>query len=157
LKENNMTRIAENYDPSLHGRAGGIILPGPGGSNTLGKDGDTLLALLHYLTYTTAGRAELDSRGYAVIGDPQPTGPTPGEVTVRAQLTTIFNDRGEKRSVVVEALLDSHVAGARWVAYHKAGKTAERDKQEAIYKQAVSVITWALWEDGIAHEFSMLW
>jgi hypothetical protein len=149
-----MSDIANTYDPALNQNAGfDVLTPG---AQPLGADGKTLLRLLYWLTYTADGRQFLRANitfGPNAVAEPQ----------IRANLTAQFAAFNVVNAVILEAMIQTHLAADRWIEANQqvvagdASKVAVRDTQELIYKQNLSVVTWWLWQDALNHEFSMLW
>ena len=141
-------------DNDLHPRPPNGTGPDPVAQPLRPQDGKTLLNLIHHLLYTFEGRDLMRNNK-----------PAPGSTTLspesRAALTARFSAFGVTDSALQEALLDAHLAAELWVRANELmpDPAAEqtRDVQEKIYLQKMSFITWCLWEDAKAHEFSMGW
>ena len=128
-------------------------------TNMNGQFKNGLLHLVYYFLYTVDGRAFLHD---LIPGQPptsNPQGPANTDASVVAQLKTKFAAFGVD-AAVHDALIGAHFAGFALVAAHtKAGgpDIPERDKQEAIYKQNLAAVSWALWEEGSGPLFPLGW
>lgn len=107
-----------------------------------------LLHLVYYFVYTSGGRNWLHFR------TPNKNGYT--EATVRSELTSLMNDY-RISGQIQQAVIGAHLAGSAWVQANEAGDAVERDKQEAIFKQHTSAISWFLWEEGSGPLFPLFW
>jgi hypothetical protein len=117
-----------------------------------------LLHLVYHLLYTVEGRKFMHD---LIPGEPPKSkaGPVNTEASVRAELKAKFLTFGVDASVH-EALIGAHLAGFAWIAAHTVAggpNILERDKQEAIYKQNLAAVSWALWEQGSGELFPLGW
>jgi hypothetical protein len=109
----------------------------------------TLLHLIFWALYTWDGREMMRNNKL----NPE-TGQIPdGGAALKAK----FAEFGVTDAALVQAILDAHIAAEKWVLAYKANKPGDLDLHEKVYSQNMSFITWCLWEDAKAHEFSMGW
>jgi hypothetical protein len=141
-----------SYDPTLNTRAGYVDIKDPAGSLAplLPRDRQTLLFLLFKLMYTFEGRQFM--RDNNVVD---------GKLTDQKQqnLIAYFAENGVTDNAVQNALINAHIAAQDWADAYNAGATRDDDRQaaEKVYLQNMAFVTWSLWEDAKAHEFSMGW
>jgi hypothetical protein len=140
-----------SYDPTLNTTAGYVDIADPSTLAPLApRDRQTLLFLLFKLLYTYEGRQFM--RDNNVVD---------GKLTDEKQKNLIdyFAQNGVTDNAVQTALINAHVAAQNWADAYKAGATRNDDRMaaEKVYLQNMSFVTWSLWEDAKAHEFSMGW
>jgi hypothetical protein len=107
-----------------------------------------LLHLVYYFIYTLEGRTFLHTQ--------RPEANVRTVADVRAEVAKKCNAFGVT-GPAQEAIIASHLAGHAWVEAHKTGNLLERDKQEGIYKQNLSAVSWYLWEEGAGTLFPLGW
>jgi hypothetical protein len=149
-----------SYDPSLNEKAGYVEITDPTGPDPTNpgnplkalapRDRHTLLFLLFKLLYTFEGREFM--RVNDVVA---------GNLTAakQANLIQYFAANGVTDVAVQTAIINSHIAAQNWADAFKAGATHDpaRWAAEKAYMQNMAFVTWSLWEDAKAHEFSMGW
>jgi len=140
-----MANIIDFYDSELFQAAGGVTLDR---STLAPRFQNGLFHLVYAIVYDKVTRDEL-----------RKLRPSP-ELTVEAIRTALAN-KFEKdygvTGVARDTLIALHLAGVAWVAAYNAGDAGERDRQEAIFKQQLAVVTWLLWEDGTGQLFPLPW
>jgi hypothetical protein len=140
------------YDPEKNTNAGYLEIDGA--KSTMNPaDRNTLLNLLWFITNTEEGRT------LCRVNSPEP-GENPGDPALekyRIALRDAFQARGVIDAQLLFALIEGHLSARFWVRARNKGDLAAMDRYEKIYQQYLSVITWNIWEDAQAHDFSMNW
>lgn len=141
------------YDRHKHSEAGFLELK-QGSKPLLDCDRKTLLNLLFWLTYTEEGRTFLSNNrtrdGKNSVEE------------VEANLRRKFKDDfGIIDEALLDALIKGHLAADRWVGAHgrmpSEHARSELAHQERVYQHNIAFVMWSLWEDAMAHDFSMNW
>ncbi len=141
-----MADIIDKYRPEIWRSAGDTSADR---KNMLDGFQNGLLHLVYYLLYTEAGRE------YMHEWVPGEKGKT--EEAVRVELKRKFREEFAVDDGAQEAMIGAHLAGFAWIAAYKANNIAERDKQQAIYKQNLAAVSWFLWEQGSGDLFPLGW
>ena len=139
-----MSNIIDFYDPIIHTHAGTAEIDR---SALLDRFQAGLLHLVYWVIYDKEGRDFLRAN-------------RPSDILSEAQVRADLKSKFEEYNVIgaaQEAMIAMHFAGLAWVDAFNAGDTAERDKQEAIFKQQLAAITWFLWEEGTGPLFALPW
>jgi hypothetical protein len=140
------------YDPDKNEKAGYLEIDAA--KSTMNPaDRKTLLNLLWFITNTQEGRTLCRDNS------PQP-GEDYGDPALekyRVALRAAFQDRGIIDAQLLYALVEGHLSARFWLQARNQGDIAGMDRYEKVYQQYLSVITWNLWEDAQAHDFSMNW
>lgn len=142
------------WTSTLNGDAG-FFVPTDHAQKLSPSDKNTLLHLIWSLTYTEEGRK--------LLKENRPKKPAAGVPGVTPDLAAknlrkwIQANIPIPNATVVDAIISAHLAADAWIDAHGRDDFVERDRQEKIYQQNIAVVTWMLWEDAMAHEFSMNW
>jgi hypothetical protein len=140
--------MAINYNPNINPNAGYVTI-GPGNPQLSRTDGNTLLRLLHWVTYVREGRDFLKTnRLGGALTEEQIA------ANFRNMLTQEFGLTDEG---LQDALISAHLAADRYITAKNAASGPEMNRQDKIYQQNISFVMWTLWENAMAHEFSMNW
>jgi hypothetical protein len=145
-----MPNIIDFYDPNVWKTAGNS---GAVAGNMVAPYKTGLLHLVYYFLHTEAGRKFMHEDARPGFQYPQTlVVVTPNDA--RAAVKSKCEEYGVLGSVQ-EAIINAHMAGWAWV--DNLGNLNARAPQEAIFKQNLSVISWALWEEGSGKLFPLGW
>jgi hypothetical protein len=143
------------HDSSLNETAGFFDKPTAAVKPLSSTDKSTLLNLIWALTYTEDGRK--------ILKENRPKKPAAGaaaldDATAEKNLTKWIKDNfAIQDETLIGAVVAAHLAADAWIEAKDKLDTVELARQKKIYQQNVAVVTWMLWEDAMAHEFSMNW
>jgi hypothetical protein len=147
-----MSNISDFYGDTLFETAGSAPVDRV---NLAGRYQTSLLHLVYYLIYDQDGRTFLRALKVGLPNPAQP-GTNHTDVTIRAALRAKFLSYGVS-GTAQDAMIGVHFAGNAWVAAHRANDLVARDQAEATFKQQMSAITWALWDEGTGPLFPLPW
>jgi len=137
-----------NYDPNINLTAGTFVIS-QGSKPVSSADGNTLLNLLFWLTYTAEGRQFIkDNRLGGQFTEDQIRSNFAAKLAQNFGLT----DEG-----LLGAITNAHLAADRYITARASLSRTDMDTQDKVYQQNLSFIMWTLWENALAHEFSMNW
>lgn len=150
-KNIDVARTSIEFNRTLNATAGHFkVVPD---STIEPEDGQTLLHLVFFLTYTREGRQLLrDNRPLRPKGPPL-TAAQAGErlrVALRRSFPKLKDD-------VLDLVIETHLAADAFAALPNTATAAEREPREAAYSQRIMAVLGALHDDAMAHEFSMNW
>jgi hypothetical protein len=145
-----VTKTDIEYEDGRSKRVGYLRIE-PGDPPMTSRDGDTVLHLLFYLTYTDEGRSLLLEYTFdRDAKEDRPVGNT--RATLKALLRDKFPYLGDDR---LEIALDAHFAAGEYVATRNDPGKAE--PLEGIYKQKLAAMLGALHDDSMGRDFSCIW
>ena len=146
-----VARTTITFNRALNGTAGHFkVVPD---SDIDADDGQTLLHLIFFLTYTREGRQLLRNN--------RPLRPKGSQLTaaqaterLKAELRRSFPKLEDD---VLNLVIEAHLAADAFAALPDTASAAERQPREAAYSERVMAVLGALHDDAMGHEFSMNW
>ncbi|HET7504385.1 MAG TPA: hypothetical protein VFK02_25360 [Kofleriaceae bacterium] len=121
----------------------------PGTPQISPPDGDRLLHLLFFLTYTADGRALLKSNSpYHEKTVSEDEAKQNLWKALRASFSAVSDD-------AIMRVIDMHLAADEFAA--ASANNAPTAQQEAIYSQKLLAVLGSLYDDAMGHEFSLNW
>lgn len=142
-----MADILTFYDANMHVDAGTATVDR---SHLKASLQTGLLHLVYYLMYTAEGRNFLREQR------PSDTTPVRTADDVRSAIQKKCTEYGVSGQAV-DAMIGAHFAGIGWVEAYGNNNVPERNKQEAVFKQNLALISWLLWEEGSGPLFPLPW
>lgn len=146
-----VTKTSIEYEEGRAERTGYLRIE-PGDPPMGSPDRDSVLHLLVYLTYTEEGRSLLlDNAFDRDARDKLPVGTTRAKLkdALRAKFPGLEDDR-------LEIALDGHFAAGEYVAACKTDP-ANMAQPQRIYKQKLTAMLGALYDDSMSRDFSCIW